>query len=235
MQTICQKCGHGNLLGHLFCVQCGAKLDLSHVDEDMEDAATTQGHATILKVFLLIVLIVLLVGIGLAAWPQAAFDEKKLDNGSAGRVENTLIALEMVAQRPSGSLTTRPPIEQIDANAWLASAITSDRVKSMSVSFKRDRVTFRAVYTLGPYSLWIIETPRVPYSMEIAGKPEKGTLAVAGAQIGHLPLPGRAAQLVTSLMGKTLTGMSREKRIFERMSEIKVDEGQLTVTVTGKQ
>ena len=30
-QGICIKCGHGNMLGHVFCVKCGAKLDMTRV------------------------------------------------------------------------------------------------------------------------------------------------------------------------------------------------------------
>lgn len=234
MQITCQKCGHGNPMGHLFCVKCSAKLDLSHVDEDLEDDIESQGRGTAVKAFLLLVLIAMLVVVGIAAWPQSAFDAKKLDNGSAGRVENTLIALNMVAQRPSGSITTRPPLDQIDANAWLASANSIANVKSTSVSFKRDRLTFRVVRTIGPYQVWQFQIPRIPYSMDLVGKPEKGTLKIVGAQVGHMPIPGRVAKYITGFVRKTLTGMSREKTIFDSLSEIKIDDGQLIVTVTGR-
>ncbi len=234
MQTICQKCGHGNLLGHLFCVKCGVKLDLSHVDEDMEDEVSSTSRATAIKSILMLIVILLVAVLGVAGWPQRAFDDGKLDNGTPSRIENALVALNMVAGRPNTTLTTTPPIEQLDANAWLASANSSENIRSVSVSFKRNRLVYRTCLVLKSYEVWVVVTPKIPLTIDLVCKPENNSLKVAGAQVGHLPIPGPLAKYVAALVRKTFRASSREKTVFEGISEIKIDEGQLSVTVTGK-
>lgn len=234
MQTICQKCGHGNGLGHLFCVKCGAKLELTHVDEDIEDDQITRSRLSVIKLLLLVILVSVLVVIGLCAWPQQAFDADKIGEGLPGRIENTMIALHMVATRPSGTITP-PAFRQVDINAWFSTAVYGTHVKAISLQCKRDKAVFRVVYTLGPYRIWEIDIPQVAYSMDVVGMAEKGDLKFSSARIGHMPLPGGTGKFIGKHVMKSLKSMDREKKIFDNMSEIKIEDGQITFTVTGRQ
>lgn len=234
MYIKCPKCGHQNDLGHLFCTKCSAKLDLSHVQDDIEDESQSQHVKAFFQVILLIVMVIMSVIGGLAGWPAKPFALKKGESGTSGGIETQLMALQLVSGRPGETITTYPSFEQKDVNTWLAKVQDKPKnLRAMSLLLQKDKVIFRATRVLGPYSLSVLETPKIPFSFEVTMKPAKGTLAVTSAKIGHLPMPGPAKKLVLMLIEPVIKGLDREKAIYKHITEINVEDGKITVTVTG--
>ena len=234
MRIMCQKCDHLNELGHLFCTKCGTKLDLRHMAYDMEDEEDLEDNGSTWKAVGLAVLVIFLVIVGITVWPSGPYDADRSNEGVASRIETSLSTLQLVGDRPGSEYTTIPAGEQKDANAWLANAVHKQKgISSMSIQFKDDMICFRVNRLLGPYSLSVMATPGIHCSYEINLKPDGDKLKVAGARIGHLPLPGPAGRLVIPWFTSLFQPLSREQMIYKQLTGIKVEDGKLSLTVSG--
>ena len=94
MKVLCKACNHPNDLGHVFCMACGERLDLTNVDEDFERSQREAAKAAKIKLFFLTLVVLLLAFVGVCAWPHTSplGDEKATRTGRRGRVD-TLIKM----------------------------------------------------------------------------------------------------------------------------------------------
>lgn len=233
MKTLCQKCGTGNELGHLFCVSCGAKLELSNIGEDIErDGAALQRRA-VLKVLWIPPVAIILAIVGIIAWPHRPYPSISGQPGNRMRVDEMFTVLHKVAQRPSGSLRYRPAPTQDDLNAWLATKCPEAGVRSMTLQLGDNCYSARVIDTAGPFKIRKYTIPPLKYSYEISGTIENGlAIKTTGGKIGHLPLFGPALTKLEKRIGDLLARDERILPVLAKTSRIQIDDGALEITVT---
>lgn len=112
---ICQKCGHDNLLGRVFCGNCGQKLDLSNMTQDVV-SESMRVHWFMLhwrKFVTGFVVILALMG-ALALIPNTGTIGEGGTLGGGRRVENLL---RQLGQLKSGSAVSTS-FEEKDINGY---------------------------------------------------------------------------------------------------------------------
>jgi hypothetical protein len=236
MKTVCQKCGVANDLGHLFCVSCATKLELSNIGEDIErDGAASQRRA-VLKILWIPPVAIIVALVAIIVWPQRPYASISGQPGSRTRVDEMFTVLHRYAQRPSGSIRTRPALTQDDLNAWLASQCPAAGVHSITLSMANNGYSVRVIDSVGPFKIRDYTIPALKYSYEIAGTIEDGlTIHSTGGKIGHFPLFGPAVTKLDQRIGKILATDQRILPVLEKTTRIQIDDGTLEITVTAAQ
>ena len=232
MHIICKSCGHPNTMGHMFCTECSDKLDLENVGEHIDQEHAAERRHDLLKFMWIPVILIFLAIAALCAWPHKAHRSSSEERGSYDRINTIIRVLDRVAQkRGLDRLTVRPPLREIDINAWFAKAKRDYKVRSMTAKLNDGSFTLRAVDTFGPFCLFdTVNIPKLPFSYQITGKPKAGDINITSAKFGHLPLFGPATKLIESKFKKLFKKNSREKAILKITTDIIVTEGELVLT-----
>ena len=121
MKTYCQVCGYPNDLGHLFCMKCGGKLDLSNIRDEIDgehQSESVKGRLFIVGVVLIVIVVVLLVA---ALWPSKPFKREGATGGRRELAEGAMSRLQSMAETTREPYTNEP-VREVDINAWLAMA-----------------------------------------------------------------------------------------------------------------
>ncbi|MCX6995947.1 MAG: zinc ribbon domain-containing protein [Kiritimatiellaeota bacterium] len=235
-QVICSKCGHGNTFGHVFCVKCGAKLDMTRVT-----AAKMQGGLNNLMSFIalgvraIVALAVVLLVVWIL-WPveprgapgQAAdvrkYKEKRgeLDHalleGQAGKAEFTEgeinAYLSDVLQRAATNET--PAAWQLQAAGY-------------NVALTPNAITVFCAARLGPLTL----------TYEVTGAPRAGpgpfALQIRSGRWGRLSLPQPAARWMGARLAALFHRWEKERTILDHAAALDTQAGQVVVTISKKQ
>jgi len=235
MKTYCE-CGYPNDLGRLFCVRCGVKLDLTRVREeiglDQQVESTKNGLYAV-------ALAMVLVAAGLVAlllWPAKPFTGSDAEKGKRDLVDASLNRLQAMAVSGSEPYT-HPAMKEQDINAWISSLPARSGFRSMTVKLSPKRCTLRIVGTRGPYSFLLfqkrVNVRAISYSRDVSCGMVSNRFAVTGAKIGHLPMVGPLVQKVADNTLGIFDDMPREKAIVSKITDAKIEDGLITVTVSG--
>lgn len=232
MKVFCQKCDYPNGLGHLFCVQCGARLVLENVRSEIEEDGGKERTKGRLYSVLLVVAVALTGLAVLALWPAKPFGRGNAAAGSADAVEISLSRLHAAAGSSKVPYTNQP-LKEEDINAWLSVACNRAGAKSMTVSIKPDRCTLRVGFTAGPWKLFKSDKTLGPftYSRDFSCGMTGNGLALTGAKAGHLPMIGPLARMVADRSAKRFDDFAKERLVLSRITGAKIEDGQITVVI----
>lgn len=230
-QVQCSRCGHSNEPGRLFCMQCGAKLDLSAVVLKRVSFGRRFGAAFVYLLRLSIFLALVAGIVALLVPPQR--------HGALGTPVHAQQAARRLAvlkqawdygQRASQVLT------ELEVNAYLAEAAAKapaprwyqPKVRAVNVDFGSGVVTVLVLANWGP----------LPLSYQLQGRPrddDRGvTLTTTGTWWGRMPLPGGADPWVRKRIGEAMAGLDREMAILRAASDVSVGQGLVRVTMPGR-
>jgi hypothetical protein len=101
-------------------------------------------------------------------------------------------------------------------------------VENVNMRFDEDRITVLVVARMGPAAL----------SYEVSGVPdadgERFTVAVTGARIGHLPLPGFLAAPIAHKVKGVFAPLRKERMLLDRIDRMAVSDGAVKVGVRAR-
>lgn len=205
----CAQCGFDNSLGHLYCVKCQARLNLTQITRE---SFLSSGHGGYLRKILQFILLTIIVCSTLALWPVQP-DAVKISGAEFGKARNKLTQLQ------KGVAASPVEFSEKEVNILFNYLIQEIRrrpdIKAGHISIYAGRVivnpktlTIYLSYQVGPWVLDPITIGPFWITYKITGRPEKRPdglrfVALNGA-IGHLPLP---------MLGRNL-GMTRLKHVF---------------------
>lgn len=234
MNIICKQCGHGNALGHIFCMECGTKLDLSNVAEEMERDQQVVNKRAIWKLAWIPPVLLLLALAGLLLWPSNPYKSREQATGQRSRIDTLITAGYRISMMPSTSVAIRPPVKEEDINAWLANNRGYLGVQWVTIELTDGAFSLRVGRKWGPHKIFSgkVKIPAIRYSYEITGKTENSRVNVTAAKFGHLPLFGPLKKPVVNEVSKLLKKLKKEHLVLKNMSDIIIEDGQLSVTLT---
>lgn len=232
----CLACGYGNQLGHMFCIQCGAKLELkTHVDSEMFRLAEPRRFGPKHVAWLLVVLV--LVSVGLLLWP-VRFNRESVTSADFQRGRRKIRMLQTGVSVGPQVLTENEVNECIAAivartKKSMGPGKFSSRVRSVHVSFKPGMVVVAVTKMWGPVALGPLTLGPVETTYGLIGVPEVGEngfrFSVKGGKIGHFPLPGPLCGLVLSEAEVFFSRLKKERAFLDRIDNMEIGEEKVTV------
>lgn len=229
MKITCTSCAHENDLGRVFCVECGARLDLSNTSVTaMKEQQRASSRIRPVRIVIPAILVLALVLLGLAAWPAAPVGAPAAEGGSQ-RVDQSLAALR---DGLATADTLAAPFVEADLNKWLEVRSRRRRLPPATVDLQPDRVVLHLAMGAGPYTLGSVTVGPFPYTVRLTARPDGGSLRPGRVTVGHLPCPGPAAQAVRRLTDPAVAALVREARLPDRISAIRIAEDQVEIEGT---
>jgi hypothetical protein len=229
MMLVCGQCGANNPLGRVFCVACGSKLNITGLgSEEVADLQKPSFLALHYRKIIIVVAALIVVLIGLGAWPRTKpLGVEGTSNGGRGLDRK----IKRVAKlRPERSVTLE--ISEKDINGYFTYVkLKREQKGALSVSLEPGSCSARMVRSFGPWKISNVKiSPK--FSFDIRCVPVRNEFAVRSASVGHLPLPGPLKFPVAGVF-KKLFAAGPERDAFEKVSEIVVEAGQVTIS-TGR-
>lgn len=234
----CLQCGYRNQLGHMFCLQCGAKLKLkTHADTEMLGLAKTRRFG--LKHVVLLIIVLAMAVIGLLLWPARSIrgDATSTDFKWACRKIDVL----------QSGVSTRPQVlTENEVNMYMAAVVArakksigsgglSVRIRSVYVTFKPEVMALTVTKTWGPLALGPLKLGPVESTYGLTGVPEVGEsgfrFRVKRGQIGHFPLPGALCEPALSEAVTFFSRLKMERAFLDRIDNMEIAEGMITVSM----
>ncbi|OGV58850.1 MAG: hypothetical protein A2283_00700 [Lentisphaerae bacterium RIFOXYA12_FULL_48_11] len=227
---ICAKCGTDNQLGRVFCMSCGAKLDLTHMSNQMLVKSNEESwlranwpKLVFIPLFLLVVALV-----GLVMWPVNELIGAGGTSAGGRKIEGQIASLERLkaGQRFSYSVTEQ------DLNGYCTEVLAKkSKINSMSVKMFKGLLVTRMMNVYYEIKVEKVKVP-IALSVEVKYVPEGARLKAARASIGHLPLPGPLARIGDKFISKIV--MSEPKNAnLSCVEDIKIEDGKMSL-IAGK-
>lgn len=229
----CGSCGHRNPMGRLYCMACGAKLEVTEKSVSVTGAAARRGRNVLRGLRLLITLGLLgvLVQLMRPVLPQAAVGSRA-DANVLGRKLTSL---------QDAVMENRARAEQLpesEINAYLLEILqrshpSSRRWWGLNLQTVQIRLAEGKALVLlsAGQGAW-----QITQEIEVAPQPGEGgwTCEVAAMRIGHLPLPGGLARKLAARSGKVFDGLSREAEVLKQMNELRLRPGVMEAITAGR-
>gem|GEM_PF-1391139 len=239
MKTVCQKCGHANDLGHVFCMKCGTKMDLTRMDETIEVENKSAQIGSVFNVLGIILAIAAVVMLVMGLWPNRPFvPDKKEQLGRRTQIEGLVGNLSQMIAVGIRDTNNIVRIMEPDANAWLEELAKKAQIASLTTRFEKGKCVFRTVRQLGPFPVaqGKITLPALKFSYDVFLGQGSNCVAVTGARVGHLPLPGPTKRPILKLAAKPFEKLTKEQNVYAKITRASVEDGRIDVSVgTGKQ
>ncbi len=228
---VCSQCGFENQVGHIFCSQCRAKLDLRQLSEqDMLKMKTPPGRKW--RRVALALLGLLGVALVLACIPStlatALGDKVELQ-----QARRKLALLEKGTAAPPQCFT------EAEVNACLAADLKSLRqsgafkLSSLRVQLKPSAVIVWARMTWDPPPAEGIKMGSLAATYGITGVPlfgEQGfRFIVARGRLGHLPLPGPLSCVTEPLIKAHFSGLRQNYPALGAVRRLELEDGKITL------
>ena len=229
--VVCGECKYRNTLGHVFCTQCGAKLDLEAAARQEQAAARVAVFKARAIRFLLLDLVLLVVVVtALALWPAAGEAER----GEDKHFQTAKVKIVVLDKGASQAETFSEP----EINAVLADRLKKrleEGGKAIEVRVRPGLATVTVRSGLGPWNLGAFSVGPVPFTYSITGRPGRdGTrfvfLPLTGA-VGHLPLWGPLKDRVTGPIAKLFEGQDHMRGFMDRVAGFELGDGTVAVTM----
>lgn len=231
---VCTKCGLDNPLGRVFCTGCGSKLDIGNLtSEDIAESQRPGWFARSWKMILVLV-IVAIVAVGCAVmWPRTDVIGEKGNIRGGRNIQAKLKAYSSTVQARNRRLGPYPPLQEADINGYFE-FFAAKKIKAVSVSTSIQDGFF-ALRVARPIASWEVFgfAVRPTLSCDIVCVPQEGSVRVAKAALGHLPMIGPGKNLV----GKMVYGMfsdDKDLNFFQYLVDVKAEKGQIFLTVEKK-
>lgn len=225
IKVTCDKCGHDNELGRVFCTGCGQKLNLIHktsVHELKVSLWKIMLHAAI-KAFFVIVIIIILTGLVLAFWPLAM----------AGRMGDPR-GQQRLAQKIHSANAVLPGqqkaivFSESEINWYLEKAKNRGDLQLIAVQLTRQHFIVRATSGISlPFTLPGGKNNIIPYSLALGGEFTNGNWAITSRAMGHLPLFGVLRAIAEKPVKKFV---EQNNPFISTISKVEFEEGKLQAT-----
>jgi len=223
--VVCNKCGTENELTSLFCNDCGAKLDLTKIDHgDIKKSVKKErgtGGNPIFKFIRLVLVVAILALLGLIFWPPIPLGEV----GEKDLVKEYESMRSALIEACENGTEIRPVLPERAINAYAMDVVTTHNQESgggfgelsdVNISIDKSEIEVMATMKFGP----------VPLVYVIAGTPVVGPgdfgFRVERVEVGHLPMPGPLADLVSGRIASIFEGLEPERFVLNNI--VKIDQ-----------
>ena len=230
----CAKCGHQNVLGRIFCTNCGQKLDFDQVDAKprRQGPGMTPGKiARIAVTFIVIALLVLILKPSkLLGAPGTLQDAQRMNQKlraiKAGILDNKGESHEVQEKEINGYLTE---ILKRTAGSAAKGEKTPVKLRQINVHFTPERIYVVMLAEAGPLKL----------SYSVAGQPARKDrqfkIKPERVSLGSLPLPAAAGDWIAGRMASVFSKLGNEKSVLDQVSNMKLGDGSVVVAFQGAQ
>lgn len=236
----CDKCGYDNELGRIFCHSCGTRLDLSKVKPPTEAEKMRrkikQGASRTVRIVIDLVLVgavallILLICMAPEVKPVEPTDaevqliEKKrqlLETFSLSRKPGTMAITEAELNAYLNKFEDKKPEGQgIEVTPVL-----------LRITLKQDAAKIEFIGMIHFFG-WFDKKIYFGYDGVPKLEKDKFVFTPTGGQIGKLPVHVRILTmtgLFDKYFGSVFGKLDNEKKLLERMAELKVEPGTLTL------
>jgi len=223
----CKTCGSENILGQLFCKQCGARLKIGGtVEQKKVKGAGGRIIKTLLRIAVLLACIAL---VGALLWPVQPSGEF----GSERHADVYQEKVDRLEQAAREGYSTTEEIAEMQINGYFARVVSSSSggeggasqlgIGEVNFAFRQDTVIVFILARRGPLTL-TYELTAQPYA-------DKGLkLNVRQVRLGHVPLPKFLSSRVLQRMATVFSQMETEQTILKHLQKIKLDDRRASLT-----
>lgn len=228
----CGACGRYNTADRLFCMQCGAKLDLSKIRLGHAglSGAIRHGIKRLLRVAVLFLLVAVL---GLLLWPATP-------QGAVGDEEDARAAfdsLSVLYDAIQRDRSVRRTITEEGANAYLARLVGEAETAPDQRGLTFDLQTINLTFTADSIIVHIATAwkfMRLTYTLQ--GRPvihDDGPLSLdlEHVALGRLPLPSFVKEQFAKRLVPLYEVMEREQVVLNGLSRLMIGEHRVRLIV----
>ena len=225
----CVRCGHQNVLGRIFCTNCGQKLDFRALDRTPRGRP---GAGSPVARFVRIAVVLAIVGaIVMVLKPASPLGA----SGGLQEAQRLNQKIRVVRAALLDGKTATQEISEPELNGYLAEVIkrTNENLpkdkkqpvllKAINVHFTPDHVVIVMLAQAGPLTL----------SYSIAGKPAKQdrkfVLTTEGSRFGLMPVPKAANGWVSGRISYVLGRLGNERALLDQVSKMELREGSVVL------
>ncbi len=228
---VCPKCGFDNQLGHIFCTQCRAKLDLRRVSEQDFLKDRGPGNRKSFRIMLAIAFLII-VALALVCFPAAVL-QGSVTKGDLQQARRKIALLEKGGGVPPQVFT------ESEVNACLAADLNTRRksgafqLQSVRVQLKPNAVVLSVAATLSPVLAGGVKLGSFDLTYGMTGVPKIGeagsSFSVSRGMIGHLPLPGPLALMLAPQITAYFKGLRWNYPVIGVIQRFELEDGKVTV------
>lgn len=228
----CSGCGHRNPMGRLYCMQCGARLEVSErtVTRSPSGAGPLGRVIRGIRLLVTLSLLAMLIQLLRPVIPMAAVGGRVEASEVSRKLEalqEALLEGRAVTQRLAEAEINAYLIELLAVSGESSSAWFGLEVRTLQLRLEPDRLV----------GLVVAERGFLRLSQEIVAAPrrtaEGWSYEVTGMRMGHLPLPRPVARLLAERSAGLVAGLNRERDLIKRLAEIRVGDGAVEAVTQG--
>lgn len=240
---VCQKCGHDNELGRIFCHGCGTKLDLDSMapPKVLKTKNWRRGPWGVLRRILDVVILLAVATMGYLLWQVAEVPTTQLDNAMMVVLDNKRMDLDMA--EATGKARTIV-LTGGEVNAFFAGLGFG---KGDGKGF--ELVPQRIQATLGEGRVTVVLVDKLQFgssfskelSFTFIGRPVvrggEFRWEPTGGALGKLPLHPQLVSVTgftEQLLGGALRTLTHEKQLLDKLQSIVVEPGKVTLKSAGR-
>jgi hypothetical protein len=230
----CGKCGHQNVLGRIFCTNCGQKLDFDQVDAKPRRQMQGMSPAKLMRIVITVVVIAILIMILKPAKPLGAPGtlqdaqrmNQKLRTIKAAILDNKGGSHELQEKEINGYLTEI--LKRMSDSATKGDK-NPVKLRQINVHFTPQLIHVLMVTEIGPMKL----------SYSVAGQPARKDrqfkIKPERVRLGSVPIPAVAGDWIAGRMASVFSKLGNEKSLLDQVSTMQLGDGLVVVTFPGAQ
>jgi hypothetical protein len=227
---VCGGCGSENELGRVFCTQCGGKLDLSGMtSEVIAEQAKRSFMAKHWLKFVIGVAVIILLIFGMTFWSTGPLQSKVGTSVGARRVQSQMRSMAKLSR----GRTVAYIFKEADINGFFKYGKGKDmELGEVTVRCTPDVLRIHVSDKMFTQKIGgIVLSPGTTY--DLAGITIGSNLIIGQAKKGHLGLIGPCKNGVVKKFYKKIAAKNGFDA-FKYATAIKIEEGQIRVTVSNK-
>ena len=217
----CTKCGEMNRLPVVHCKKCGARLDFEAAEEKMKTVGEPTPQERARRAAKAGIGVALLLAILLIVWPG----KMARTTGDEMDAKRYRMKGELLLDALNRGMPGQQTIEEKDINAHLRELVAAQpprrgmagRLEDAGARFIPGQAEIFVAVGRGPLTL----------TANFRARADGNRLAVTGAKVGHLPLPGILGRLYASTQGGLFRQMKNESRILRNLDGVVVNAGSI--------
>lgn len=231
----CATCGHRNPLGRLYCMSCGAKVDVTEQTiTQARDSERTPTLTVVLRGLRLVLTLLLLAALVLMMQPVPAAGRlgNRADANELGRKLTTVQDAVM-----EGRATSQQLLEH-EINAYLVEILrrtpTTQRswlgadLKAVNLRLADGRVVAVYLVEAGPFKL----TQEI--TVELRRNEDRWSYAVRSLRVGRLSMPAPLGKLLSRRAARVFEGLNREREMLDRVAQLELKTGWVQAATSGR-
>ena len=217
----CTQCGEMNRLPVVHCKKCGARLDFEAAEEKMKTVGEPTPQERARRAAKAGIGVALLLAILLIVWPG----KMARTTGDEMDAKRYRMKGELLLDALNRGMPGQQTIEEKDINAHLRELVAAQpprrgmagRLEDAGARFIPGQAEIFVAVGRGPLTL----------TANFRARADGNRLAVTGAKVGHLPLPGILGRLYASTQGGLFRQMKNESRILRNLDGVVVNAGSI--------